>query len=54
MRERLRRIHVTGCLAYPPHGRTPGFYVYPEATGIWVFTGDDIRLFCEGFLHDEA
>ena len=55
MHERLRRLHVSSCLAYPPvAGRQPGFYVYPEATGAWVGDGEEIRLFCEEFLRDAA
>lgn len=55
MHERLRTLHVSSCLAYPPTGRQqPGFYVYPEATGAWVGDGEDIRLFCEEFLADPA
>ena len=55
LREQLRSLHVTSCLAYPPgQDHSPGFYVYPEATGLWAGDGDDIRLFCERFLRDEA
>jgi hypothetical protein len=55
MRARLRSIHVTSCLAYTlESGRLPGFYVYPEATDLWVGDGGDIRLFCEEFLRDKA
>ena len=55
MHKRLRSLHVSSCLAYPPTaGRPPGFYVYPEATGAWVGDGEEIRLFCESFLSDAA
>jgi hypothetical protein len=55
MHRRLRSLHVSSCLAYPPPaGRPPGFYVYPEATGVWVGDGEEIRLFCEEFLRHPA
>ncbi len=55
MHERLRSLHISSCLAYPPTaGHQPGFYVYPEATGTWVGDGEEIRLFCEEFLSDAA
>jgi len=55
MRPRLRSIHVTSCLVYPiENGRPPGFYVHPEATDLWVGGGDEVRLFCEQFLRNEA
>jgi len=55
MHERLRRLHISSCVALPPTPRhPPGFYVYPEATGAWVGDGEEIRLFCETFLSDPA
>src|ERR1700689_3243616 len=37
MHARLRALHVTSALAYPPTtAHQPGFYVHPEATGAWV------------------
>lgn len=55
MRERLRSLHISSCLAYPPSAEhQPGFHVYPEAIDTWVGDGEDIRLFCEEFLRDAA
>jgi hypothetical protein len=55
MHERLRSLHISSCVAFPPTARhPPGFYVYPEATGTWVGNGEEIRLFCEKFLSDPA
>lgn len=55
MHQRLRSLHVSSCLAYPPVAdRQPGFFVYPEATGAWVGDGDEIRVFCEAFLAEPA
>ena len=49
--ERLHRLHISSCLAFPPTAaHPPGFYVYPEATGAWVGDGEEIRLFSEKFL----
>ncbi len=51
MHERLRRLHISSCMALPSTAlHPPGFYVYPEATGTWVGNGEEIRLFCEKFL----
>jgi hypothetical protein len=55
MRERLRRLHVSSCLAYEPTDEhPPGFYVYPEATACWVGDGEEIPRFCEEFLRHPA
>jgi hypothetical protein len=55
MHQRLRRLHISSCMAAPPTvAHPPGFYVYPEATGAWVGDGEEIRLFCEVFLGDPA
>jgi hypothetical protein len=55
LRERLRRLHVSSCLAYEPtDGHPPGFYVYPEATACWVGDGEEIPRFCEEFFCDPA
>ncbi len=55
MHERLRSLHISSCLAYlPTDSHPPGFYVYPEATGVWVGDGEEIRLFCEEFLRSAA
>ncbi len=55
MHQRLRRLHISSCLAAPPTvAHPPGFYIYPEATGAWVGDGEEIRLFCEAFLGDPA
>jgi|KBSMisStandDraft_5_1062788.scaffolds.fasta_scaffold88660_2 hypothetical protein len=55
MRDRLRGLHVSSCLAYAPTGKhPPGFYIYPEATACWVGDGEEIPRFCEDFLSDLA
>ena len=55
LRERLRRLHVSSCMALPATAaHPPGFYVLPEVTGVWVGDGEEIRLFCEQFLRDPA
>lgn len=49
MRERLRRLHVSSCLAYEPTDEhPPGFYVYPEATACWVGDGEEIAPLLRG------
>lgn len=47
MRQRLRSLHISSCLALPATTRAPGFWVYPESTGAWVGDGEEIRLFCQ-------
>ena len=55
IRERLRSLHVSSCLAYAPTSEhPPGFYVYPEATASWAGDGEEIPRFCEEFLHNPA
>jgi hypothetical protein len=55
MHQRRRRLYISSCLAYPPtDAHLPGFYVYPEATAVWVGDGEQIRLSCEEFLADQA
>lgn len=54
MRQRLRSLHISSCLALPATTRPPGFWVYPESTGAWVGNGEEIRLFCQDFLRHPA
>jgi hypothetical protein len=53
--QRLLNLYISSCMAAPPTmAHPPGFYVYPEATAAWVGDGEEIRLFCEKFLGDQA